>query len=148
MSTSSSDDKDKVKEDAPPSPHIGIAETVSGTKLFHHMALHPLPYVIFWPVLFVLLIAFGWSRDDIIEDDVSKIWIPQSGAYAADVAYARSLKREDLGATSFAAMAIARDGGNLFTADRLETIRARMEETERFSVRNIFIWQLLLLSLL
>ena len=142
MSTTLSDDKNKEEKDVvpPPSPQIvRAAESVSGTRLFHHMALHPWPYMIFWPVLFCLLIGFGWTRDDIIEDDVANIWIPQSGAYAADVDYARSLGRANLGATSFAAMAIARDGGNLFAADRLETIRARMEQTERSSVRSIFI---------
>jgi hypothetical protein len=139
MSTTFSDDKNKVEGDAPPIPQLRIPESVNGTKLFHHMALHPWPYMIFWPVLFCLLIGFGWTRDDIIEDDVAKIWIPQSGAYAADVAYARSLGSDAFEATSFAAMAIARDGGNLFAADRLETIRARMEQTERSSVRNIYL---------
>ena len=41
-------------------------------------------------------------------------------------------------------MAIARDGGNLMTSDRLETIRARMQETEEITVRLVAAFRLLL----
>lgn len=107
--------------------------------LFHHMTLHPWAYILFLPSVFALLIGFGWTRDDIIEDEVGEIWIPQRGAYASDLAYAKSVDRLGFGASSLAAMAIARDKGNLFTADRLEEIRARMEEMERTFVRRVWI---------
>ena len=80
-------------------------------SLFHNMTVMPWPYMIIWPVILIFLIGFGWSQDDIIEDEVAKIWIPTSGAYAQDVEYATSLEQGELGASSFAAMSIARDGG-------------------------------------
>jgi hypothetical protein len=102
--------------------------------LFHHMATHPWFYMLFWPVLFSVLIGFGWTQDDIIEDEVTNIWIPTSGSYSSDVAYAASLGEEDLASTNFAAMSIARDGKNLFTESRLEEIRSRMEKAEKTTV--------------
>jgi hypothetical protein len=104
--------------------------------LFHRMAIHPWFYMLFWPILFAFLIGFGWTQEDIIEDEVTNIWIPTSGSYYNDVSYAASLGEEDLPTSSFAAMAIARDGGNLFTESRLEEIRTRMEKTEKTTVRN------------
>ena len=47
-------------------------------------------------------------------------------------------------ASSFAAMAISRDGGNLFTEERMEEIRARMKQAEETTVEhdgNIYTWQ-------
>jgi len=104
--------------------------------LFHLMASKPWPFMIFWPVLFCCLIGFGWTRDDIIEDAVSNIWIPQSGDFANDVAYSETVGGAGggVGATAYAAMAISRDNGNLFTKERLEVIRQRMEDTERTTV--------------
>jgi hypothetical protein len=48
--------------------------------------------------------------------------------------YGAQLGRDDLAISSFAAMAIARDGKNLFTESRLEEIRARMEAAEGTTV--------------
>jgi hypothetical protein len=104
-------------------------------SLFHHMAIHPWFYMLFWPILFAFLIGFGWTQEDIIEDEVTNIWIPTSGSYYNDVTYAASLGEADLSTSSFAAMSIARDGGNLFTESRLEEIRMRMEKTEKTTVR-------------
>jgi len=104
--------------------------------LFHHMVVMPWPYVVVWPVILIFLIGFGWTQEDIIEDEVTNIWIATSGAYARNLDYAKSLGREELGATSFAAMSIARDGGNLFRESRLEEIRARMEKMEKTTVRK------------
>jgi hypothetical protein len=67
---------------------------------------------------------------------VNHIWIPTSGDYANNQRYAKSVGKDDLNAASFAAMAIARDGGNLFTRSRLEEIRTRMEQAERTTVRT------------
>jgi hypothetical protein len=102
--------------------------------LFHHMAVMPWPYLFILPAVFVVMIGLGWSQDDYIEDKVSKIWIATKGGYAKNAEYAESLGEGDLGATYFAAMAIARDGGNLFTEERLEEIRQRMEKAESTTV--------------
>jgi len=104
--------------------------------LFHHMVVMPWPYLVFWPLIFAFLIGFGWTQSDIIEDEVTKIWIPTSGQYAQNLEYAEQYGKNKLGATSFAAMSIARDGGNLFEESRLEEIRARMEKTEKTTVRT------------
>jgi hypothetical protein len=74
------------------------------------------------------------SPQDIIEDQVTNIWIPTSGSYHNDVTYAASLGEDDLSTSSFAAMSISRDGGNLFTESRLNEIKARMEKTEKTTV--------------
>lgn len=106
----------------------------SSGALFRSMATYPWPYIVTLPVVFLFLICFGWLQDDIVEDEVTNIWIPTSGSYANDVKYAKDLGKDDLDASSFAAMSIARDGKNLFTERRLEEIRARMEKTESTTV--------------
>lgn len=114
----------------PAPPHI------RKSTLFHLMASNPWPWLIVMPAIYIALIGSGWSRDDYIEEEVSRIWIPTDGNYYQDQQYANSFDRNDLGRTGFAAMAIARDGGNLFTKERLEEIRARMEKTEASTVRS------------
>jgi hypothetical protein len=104
--------------------------------LFHHMAIMPWPYLIILPAVFVVLIGVGWTQDSYIEEEVAKIWIPTRGSYAKNIAYAESLGEGDLATTNFAAMAIARDGGNLFTEERLEEIRQRMEKAESTTVSS------------
>jgi hypothetical protein len=104
--------------------------------LFHHMAIMPWPYLFILPAVFVVLIGVGWTQDNYIEEEVAKIWIPTRGSYAKNVEYAESLGEGDLAATSFAAMAIARDGGNLFTEERLQEIRQRMEKAEGTTVSS------------
>ena len=75
------------------------------------------------------------TQDDIIEDEVAKIWIPTEGDYAKDLDYADEFGNGGgLGISSFAAMAISRDGANIFTEPRLEEIRARMEVMESTTV--------------
>ena len=110
-------------------------ETKDRCSLFYHMTVVPWPYLVFWPAVFACLIGFGWTQDDIVEDEVTKLWIPTSGQYAQNVEYAKMYGKNKLGATSFAAMSIARDGGNLFQETRLEEIRARMEKMEKLTVR-------------
>jgi hypothetical protein len=102
--------------------------------LFHYMASCPAPFLLIIPIVFAFLIGFGWSQDDIIETKVRNIWIPESGDFAQNIEYAKSWGRGENEMSSFAAMAVSRDGGNLFTADRLEEIRARMEEIETVQV--------------
>jgi len=114
------------------------------STLFHSMARMPWPYLIMMPAIYLILIGVGWTQDDFIEDKVSQIWIPTDGDYFKDQQYAERLGKNDLGATSFAAMAIARDGGNLFTESRLEEIRARMEKMEATTVRLLSLIMMLM----
>jgi hypothetical protein len=110
--------------------------TTGAMRLFYWMIKHPLPFLFFVPVVLAFLIGFGWSQDEIIEVELSNIWIGTSGPYARDTEYAKQRNRSKLPVSTFAAMAIARDRGNLFTASRLEEIRARMEKTESIQVRE------------
>lgn len=151
------EDKDLTDPNAagsPPIQSLNVHESVTAEEndivvspftLFHQMTKIPTLYILFWPVLFALLIGFGWTRDDIIEERVVRIWIPTRGSYAQDTAYADKVgNRNTLGLTSFAAMAISRDGNNLFTASRLEEIRNRMERTERTTIeyKNVtYYWE-------
>jgi hypothetical protein len=132
--TASSTDDSKIEEEDEDDEEIVALRKKA--FLFHHMATHPWFYMLFWPILFSFLIGFGWTQDDIIENEVTNIWIPTSGSYYNDVTYAASLGEDDLATSSFAAMSIARDGGNLFTEPRLMEIMARMEKTERTTVRE------------
>jgi hypothetical protein len=106
--------------------------------LFYRMATYPLPFLFLLPVVFAVLIGLGWSKDknEIVENHIDNIWISTSGSYARDKAYLKSLGRVEGSISSFLAMAVARDRGNLFTASRLEEIRACMEKTERTTVCN------------
>jgi predicted nucleic acid-binding Zn-ribbon protein len=112
-------------------------EFANAHPFFLFMARHPWPFLVLLPIAFFLLIGFGWSTSDKIEDEVTNLWIAQDGHYAADVNYMNSLGVDDLGASSFAALAIARDGGNMMTAERLALVRERMEETEKTQVRFV-----------
>lgn len=95
------------------------------------------PFLVILPALWALFVGLGWSQNDIIEDEVSKIWIATSGDYYKDRQYEKSLDLGDsTAASTFLAMSISRDEGNLFTADRLEEIRSRMETTELITVRT------------
>jgi hypothetical protein len=103
-------------------------------RLFQLMVQRPLPFLVIIPIIYIVLTAVGWTRDDIIEDEVNNIWIPTTGDFYKDKQYADSLGRLEARAASFAAMSISRDGANLFNASRLEEIRARMEKVEGTTV--------------
>lgn len=104
--------------------------------MISNKAVHWL-FLLVLPILWGILIAVGWTRDDIIETDVNAIWTKQRGSYKKDLDYAEQFNEGELGdLSSFAAMAVARDGGNLFTPERLEIIRQRMQQAERTTVRT------------
>lgn len=105
---------------------------------FQHMARMPWPYLVGLPIVFALLLGFGWSVDDKVEQEVANLWIPDDGDYGQDRKYAQSIGVDDLGASAFAALAIGRDGGNMLTAERLALVRDRMERTEKTKVSNGF----------
>ena len=97
---------------------------------------HPIPFTIILPAILIILLAIGWTQDDIVEEEVNEIWIRKSGSYYEDKEYADSVRgltstKGRSGTSNFAAMAVARDGGNMFTANRLEEIRKRMETVEK-----------------
>ena len=111
----------------------------------------PYPFLVTLPFLFVLLTCLGLSRPSIIEEDVSNLWIPTEGTYKKDKEYAKSVGAniEDEMST-FAAMALSRNGNNLFTEDNLNTIVERMKRVETTPVRtctvlvNFTVWRYLL----
>lgn len=92
-------------------------------------------FLITLPILWAIFVGIGWSKEDKVEESVYQIWTRQRSPYNQDKEYAAKYDRDNLGATTFAALAVARDGGNLFTPARLENIRKRMQETEGTKVR-------------
>ena len=124
------EDEKEVKVDSNEVPHH------KGNPFFKTMAAAPWPFLVLVPIFFGLLLGFGWSKDEKVEQEVSKLWIPQDGSYASDQDYAASLGVDDLGSSAFAALALSRDGGNMLTAERLALVRDRMRETEGTEVRE------------
>jgi len=102
-------------------------------NLFKLITVVPWPFLILVPAVLVVFLAVGWTRSDIIEQEVANIWIPQRGKLARNKQYASDIGFEGF-SSGFAAMAISRDGKNLLKEDRLEEIRARMEAAESTTV--------------
>ena len=78
-----------------------------------------------------MLICLGFSRPNVIEEDVSNLWIPSDGSYKRDKDYAKSVGADgpdDM--SSFAAMALSRHGDNLFKEENLDAIIERMQRIE------------------
>lgn len=112
---------------------------------FTFMAQHPWPFLVVLPVVFSILLAVGWSTtNDKIEDHVTDLWIPTSGAYARNRRYADSLDKLYATSSAFAALALPRNNNdNMMTAEHLNAVRQRMQETENTTVvyKNItFTW--------
>lgn len=106
-------------------------------NIFALMAKRPWPFMIVIPIILIVFTAVGWTREDIVEDHVYNIWAPTRTEFSKDKAYSASLGETEASTSTFAAMAIARDGGNLFTERRLEAIRARMEQVEATTVSSL-----------
>jgi hypothetical protein len=105
------------------------------------MVRRPTFFLIALPSLFAIFIGVGWGTvDDKVEDAVVNIWTQQRSDYAKDRAYVRSLSDSEsataagIGTTTFAGLAATRDGGNLFTEDRITEILERMKATEATTV--------------
>ena len=90
------------------------------------------------PIVLAVLIGVGWTREGIIEDEVHNIWVPTQSDFVDDLRYLKKVGKYDSLTTTFVAMAIARDGKNVFTEERLEEIRTRMEYTEKTTVSSIY----------
>lgn len=95
-------------------------------------------FMLILPAVWIVFLSLGWTQDDYVEDSVYNIWSRSGGDYYQDKEYAEDVLGEDnLVTSSFLAMAKTRDGNdNLFTAERLEEVRARMEKAERATVSN------------
>lgn len=117
-------------------PTVGKKRSCTFT-IFELMAKRPTNWIfsLALPVLWIVFISLGWSQDDIVETQVNSIWTRQRSSYREDLDYAAKYKQTSAGdTTSFAAMAVSRDGENIFTPERLTEIRLRMEETESITV--------------
>jgi hypothetical protein len=118
-----------------PSQSVDSSPTsVDPNPFFHFMARYPLPFLVVLPIVFAILIGFGWTKEDMVENDISNLWVAEDSDYARDNEYQRSLGARSTSSSSFAAMAISRDGRNILTDDRLEEVRSRMEAAEKLTV--------------
>jgi hypothetical protein len=126
----------KPSFDSSPSPS---APSSDPHPFFHFMARMPWPFLIVVPVVFAFLIGFGWQTDEKVETSIVALWTAQEGDYAKDQRYARKMGSAEIAQSSFAAMAVSRDGKNIFTESRLEEIRSRMEATEGATVSASYI---------
>lgn len=124
-----------TKASSEPKKEAGGDEKAVG--LFKAMASNPFPFLVILPAIFVTLIAVGFTRPNLIQDNVADIWIRKGGDYAKDKDYEVSQGFESSSATAGAFMAIARDGGNLLKESSLDEIVARMQEMERTTVRTL-----------
>jgi hypothetical protein len=99
-------------------------------QLFLAMTKCPYPFLVTLPFLFMLVICLGLSRPSIIEESVSKLWIPTDGNYHKDLEYAERVGAAEDDMSTFLAMAMGRHGKNLFTEDNLNAIVERMQRVE------------------
>lgn len=130
-----------VIEDPPPR-----REQEVGLSFFGVMARRPWPFLLVLPVIFAVFTGVGWSRKDIVESDLDHLWTPTSGVLGRNKYYVDSLGVIPQTSSSYAAMAIARDGGNLFSESRLEEIRQRMDALEAATVSQRAIHTLYILD--
>lgn len=117
---------------------------MKGGVLFRIIAKQPWIFCLLLPVVFVVLTAVGFTREDYVEDSVGHIWIPRSDKLVENEDYMKDVGVDEWGASSFAAMALSRDGGNLFSESRLEEIRMRMDAVEALTIEHNeqnFTWQ-------
>ena len=128
------DNKDEVREST-------VAGDTGGgllkKGLFGVIAKYPVVFCLLFPIFLTIITAVGFTRDDYVEDSVGEIWIPTSDQLAKNKDYLESIDKKEFTASSFAAMSIARDGGNLFTESRLEEIRQRMDAVGSLTVSSI-----------
>ena len=117
----------------------------NGKNNFLHAVISK-PFLFLVPIVFIIITAVGFTRSDYVEEQVSQIWIPQGDQLAKNYEYLDEVGngRKAFTSSSFAAMALARDGGNLFTPSRLEEIRSRMDAIEALQIDYMdetFTWE-------
>lgn len=112
--------------------------------VFSFMADYPWPFMLLIPLAFLFIIGFGWTKEDMVQNEIDSMWVEEKGNYARDLKYAMSVGAYDV-ESAMLAMAVSRDGQNIMTADRLEEIRDRMEKTEgtmvRFITVLVYLWR-------
>lgn len=101
------------------------------------MARMPWPFLFVIPSIFLVFIGIGFSKDDIVEKKVSNLWEPTRSDFVADKKYGKEVRGDVLyDTTAFAAMAIARDGGNIFEENRLNELRDKMKKVEGTTIEH------------
>ena len=99
------------------------------------MSAHGLAFVIFLPCIWIILTAIGWSKDNLIEEDITKVWIPQSGSFLDDKEYKDSIVQNDPNDnTACLAMSKSRDNQHIFTVKCLEEILQGREASGKTTV--------------
>ena len=106
-------------------------------KIFIFIGRYPWPFILIPTIALIALAIAGFSQDNIVEKDISKIWSATSGQFFKDRQYEQNVLlgssgRQDV--TTFSAMAVSRDGGNLFTSSRLDEINERMKQLAEIEV--------------
>lgn len=108
-------------------------------KIFTSMAggAFAIPSLILLPLLFVVFIGVGFTRDDILEDEVYQIWARKNSKHFADMEYARSVGAK-AGASTLLAMAKTRnEGENIMTKSNLDEVVERMKQVENVTVSSV-----------
>lgn len=103
------------------------------------MGERPWPFILLPPLALIAFTIAGFSQQDIIENEVNKIWISKNGEFHKTQEYINSVKQyeSDGGRTVFAAIAMSRDGNgeeNLFTPPKLNEVLDRMAELDKVTV--------------
>lgn len=97
--------------------------------IYRMMTVCPLPFALFMPIVCTVLMIYGFFMNAELEDEIAKIWIPVGTPYRRDSDYASSVSGSAKTSAGLA-IAISRDGGNLFTENRLAEVVARMSKVE------------------
>ena len=101
------------------------------------MGRNPWPFVFLPPIALITLVVLGFTQTDIVEKDINNIWTSTSGRFYDDVLYLKKILNGTSGreeVSTFSALAVSRDGGNLFQASRLQEITERMKELANVTV--------------
>jgi hypothetical protein len=109
---------------------MNLFSSMAGGALF-------IPCLILLPAIFAALIGIGlFAKDDIIEDQIYKIWASERSKHFSDIEYMMELGSET-GSSALLAIASSRDEDNLFKEGRLEEIRKKMEKMEIVEVSEL-----------
>ena len=108
-------------------------------NIFLFMGRYPWPFILIPPIILIVLAIVGFTQDEIVEKNISNIWTSTSGQFYNDTLYEASLLPGTTGRQSvstFSAMAVSRDGGNLFQQSRLDEINDRMKKLAEITVSD------------
>jgi len=116
-------------------------KTSAFARLGRHIYRAPTGFLLFAPILCIILMIAGANVAQ-IEDDVSKIWALKSGDYYKDMEYQESVQTTSTGSGVIAAVAIPREGGNVFSSAYIDEIVDRHNKTEGIEVGNLALVQI------